>query len=368
MDPQTSRPNPGLLRRLGTSINPWFRFYDTPGVWGVLVALFVIVGVVGLTIAGAQDKVVETTETRFEEILGSNVQQKMFIDTVKMDPPDLPANTRREVEMCTLYTTRYKQSGDFLNPETCVWWPSFVYREYHFPDAFQWCTMEQADQSAVKDIIKAYHPNGPHEKSKDMFDLNAMTWDLSFPGFRCMLAGEPFKDMPGNRPEQYEKYCPQWNQGPKDFTYCGYRDGMKIWDDYSKPPPDVGPAYVHGYQITIKTISEVPASLGTAIGASLGYVGYIEFVATALIVLIAVSCRCSKPVHKNASIANVLKGAGLTEDLERLEPIIARLEALEGQAQFSNASAPAAASATVGRDHQCTQDAHTFSHACTYTY
>jgi len=56
MDPNTPEGKPKgkpkgkskgkkLLYKLGTSINPWFRYYSTPGLWGAFVACIMAVGV-----------------------------------------------------------------------------------------------------------------------------------------------------------------------------------------------------------------------------------------------------------------------------------------------------------------------------------
>lgn len=71
----------------------------------------------------------------------------------------------------------------------------------------------------------------------------------------------------------------------------------------------------------INTEEDVCPSLSGAIGAALGYLGFIELAATLLIVSLFVNTGIAKPMNENASIFNMLKGAGMAEFEEKLEKI-----------------------------------------------
>ena len=318
-DPGTlpEKPAPkGLLRKLGTTINPWFRHYSTPGLWGVLISCIMIGGVLAIFLNGSACNPVKSVEARFEEKFGSYIQQKIFIETLKMRPPGLPDSVKRDVEMCTVYTGNYKPPqaqfwGDPawpqpLDTDTCAWWPNDFIDDWGGEKAapFKWC----AKKDTFPPLLEIHGQKAPYA------NMHAI-WEGLWPGYRCITSGEKYsKDCPNLKPRTTNPltYIRQCGTKPWDPYQAG------TWNKYDDTPAP-GPPYVHGYQIRITTTSNVCPSAAAAFGAALGYVGYIEFVATLFIASFCVLFGISKPVHKSASLLNVLKGAGLTEDLERLE-------------------------------------------------
>ena len=103
-------------------------------------------------------------------------------------------------------------------------------------------------------------------------------------------------------------------------------------------------------QVIINTSEEVCPTLSGAIGAALGYLGIIELAATLVFVSLFVGIGIAKPRNENASIFNMLKGAGMAEFEEKLEKV--RLK--EQEAAKAEAEAPKAAASA--ESVQLTQD------------
>ena len=84
------------------------------------------------------------------------------------------------------------------------------------------------------------------------------------------------------------------------------------WRKYDNPPYLVA-KYDHTYQVTVTTKIRVCPNKFAAFGAALGYIGYIELLATLLIAGIFILSGISKPTTKKASFLNLLRGAGIAE-------------------------------------------------------
>jgi hypothetical protein len=84
------------------------------------------------------------------------------------------------------------------------------------------------------------------------------------------------------------------------------------WRDYKQVPANGG-LYQHTYQVTVNTTLRVCPNKFTAVGAALGFITYIEVLATLLIGGLFILCGISKPTTKEASFLNLLRGAGIAE-------------------------------------------------------
>ena len=119
--------------------------------------------------------------------------------------------------------------------------------------------------------------------------------------------------------------CALWNYYRGPYSYCGqsknpaYPLTWATYNDWPSQSDNVMPVYMHGY-ITSETItSQVCGQATEAFGAAIGYVPYFEMFATLIIAGLLVCIGVAKPVHKDASLRALLKGAGIATMAEELE-------------------------------------------------
>ena len=100
---------------------------------------------------GGAGKTVYTSSIEYKEVYGGLAQQKLFVETLRLRPPKLPENVRREVKTCTV------QAGA-LNPREvgpvgrkyfeatqnfCLFPPNDYLRGVGFPEYFNWCSADE---------------------------------------------------------------------------------------------------------------------------------------------------------------------------------------------------------------------------------
>ena len=85
-----------LLLKLADSINPFFRYYSRPRLLGVLVGIFMLIGLISMFIANVTCQEVIDTTVKYEAVSGTFYSQKAFIDAFTADPDDLPGFTQLE--------------------------------------------------------------------------------------------------------------------------------------------------------------------------------------------------------------------------------------------------------------------------------
>ena len=332
------------------------------------------------------------SDVRYEEVFGGFAQQKIFVETQKMRPPDLPASVTREVKTCTVQTgslnpalvTAPGKGTQFYEAKQdyCMFPPDRYIDAVGFPEHWHWCKGDELLEP-IKPFFTCpdnfrekgcglYAPGMPwfdpdDERNKAAGKLldpeeyfRDYVYDIMAPGYRCELAGlVPWF--------QSECYNGGYNKNANVYQWCGRtQDGTTKWDKYEDTPSGPSVAYFHGYQVCrvcarppivqrrarvllppvltcmpwrragthlaclgvlprvqviINTSEEVCPTVSGAIGAALGYLGIIELAATLVIVSLFVGIGIAKPRNENASIFNMLKGAGMAEFEEKLEKI-----------------------------------------------
>merc|ERR1719453_109547 len=185
---------------------------------------------------------------------------------------------------------------------------------YNFPSAFHFCESEEVP-SAIKSIYTRDGHSSPLEflpagqLSPSSFFFKA--YDVNFPGWKCMFA---------NLIPDWAGECANYDTARTHYRFCGQSaDNEVIWPAYDKFPSGTQVAYTHGYRTKVVTEENICPSTTGALGAAIGYMGFIEMFATLLVVSFLVGVGIAKPRREGASVFNMLKGAGMAEFEEQME-------------------------------------------------
>jgi hypothetical protein len=297
-----------VLLKFALSINPFFKYYSTPRLFGILVSIIMFVGVLSIFLVNMSCQEVTETSVKYEAVSGSFVNQKAFIDAFKTDPADLPADSVRETKMCTFYVHGYRtvDYGSYEDQATddCIMPPENILADAEFPDAFFFCEPDEIP-GTLGDILSP--------TAKEYFEAE---WDTNYPGWKC----GPYAQ--GGYEWLNPGACALWDHS-KTYSYCGQSKSSSYplsWPVYADwPSADVMPIYMHGYITSETTTSQVCGKGTEAFGAAIGYVNYFEMLATLIIAGFLVCIGVAKPVHKDASVGALLKGAGIAAMAEELE-------------------------------------------------
>lgn len=316
------------LLKLANSVNPFFRHYSTPRLFGLLVSIAMLGGVIGLYFANRTCTLVEDYKKEYVPVTGSFIDNKAYIDSFMERPSGLDESAERTAKLCTFYMTNYmtypvyniqQLTGTFyetsLSP--CVLPPSDFLEAAGFPEAYHFCDLDTVPDS-IKSLVKGRSgiPGmevGKQYSPEEFFNL---LWDNAYPGWRCQYAAL----ANGWTNADYLEDC---NDKEADifYNYCGFNleaDAI-TWDSWQDWPEGTMTMFTHGF-VREETISTTVCSPITgAFGAAIGYIGYIEMLATFVIASVLVGLGISRPVHKDASISGLLKGAGLSEMAEEIE-------------------------------------------------
>jgi hypothetical protein len=142
-------------------------------------------------------------------------------------------------------------------------------------------------------------------------------YDDLYPGWRCGPNSAFASAVPA-----LDSHCDNIVDD-KIYRYCGwafnFTDNPLTWPDYNTYPTGTESWYSHGYITSEKLTSTICTSLTGSIGAAIGYIGYIEMVATMLLVSVLVGIGVAKPLNEKATLGSMLKGAGMAAIAEELE-------------------------------------------------
>ena len=287
-------------------------------------------------------------ESKYEENFGNAWQQKTFVQNRLKGNVD--QYVTRSVEMCTVFVftaVPFWNDGvgnGEIDTAICIWPPTHhleFLKDQKWPKAFHWCKKNEVDdgveyfkhhpQNQITNLLKDPPKNG---EMVDPWRAVSNWYNHILPGWGCPFGpvaegGNPhFGGNPkftGHCAMQSAKLAMMGAAFGYQYRYCGRSTRTMSanafkWNRYNQPPSgDNHAMYTHAYMIKTTTTTCPPPNFGSAFGAALGYIGWIEFVVTFLIVGTCVCLGCAKPVHPNASMMSLLKGAGLCDDLERLE-------------------------------------------------
>ena len=331
MAPEVKKPNDPFFK-LAVSVNPFFRYYSSPRLIGVSVALAMLIAVIGITLANYQCIDVVDTSTKFAGTDGFFTLQKVFIDGFMQRPSNLADDVKREAKMCTLYVTdRYintvsnvqttTNSYTETNANMCILPPAEFLDAMEFPGAFYFCDNldDVPDDLELLVVGNAGIPTqeaGKQYTPKEFFELY---YDSIYPGWRCGPNGVFADKIPS-----FMSDCNDVDS-TKIYNYCGFsvaegESGVNlVWNSYNEYPSGTQSFYIHGYIVSETLTTTVCSSLVASIGAAIGYIGYVEMLATVLFVSLFVGIGCAKPLNKNATISNMMKGAGMSALAEEIE-------------------------------------------------
>lgn len=286
-------------------------------------------GVIGLYFAISTCTLIEDYKNEYVPVTGSFIDNKAYIDSFMERPRGLDDSAERKASLCTFYMTNYLTEKEDNVQETtgttyyesklqsCILPPSDFLTAAGFPEAYHFCDLDTVPDSIASlvkgragvtgmDVGKQYSP-------EEFFHL---LWDMEYPGWRCQYK----QTATGWTNEQYSNDC-SLKQNSIVYNYCGINLDLTgvTWDSYNDWPSGDLTIFTHGF-IREETISTtVCSSITGDIGAAIGYIGYIEMLATFVIASLLVGLGISRPVHEDASISGLLKGAGLSEMAEEVE-------------------------------------------------
>lgn len=192
-----------------------------------------------------------------------------------------------------------------IQMDTCIFPPTQVIDVQSFPASYRFCTVSQLPAHLKS---RYYFSGVQHDPETFM----GTVYDARWPGWRWA-----YKDAIAawNTPAMQA----QWDT-TKNYLFCGFsQDLTSRWNRYTDAPTGTPVPYTHGWFVKSTTEQDVCPSWTNAVGAALGYITYIELLGTLVVVGTMVLLGIAKPRSKEASIMNMLKGAGMSELDEKLE-------------------------------------------------
>lgn len=321
-----------VFMKLANSVNPFFRQYSTPRLMGIFVAVLMLGGTIGLFFANYVCTDVVTLNKGYRPVYGDFITGKAFIDSFMERPAGLDDATERDANLCTYYMTNslWTDTGtiagtsqSFYEPATrsCILPPSDWLDAAGFPSAFKFCDLDVVPDD-IKSLVQGRAgvsgmTEGVQYSPEDFFHI---LWDAEYPGWQCDYKTTPDGSWTN---QAYSDTCSNIDSSIV-YNYCGrslVRDGSRdiTWNKYSEWPSSTMTLYAHGFIYDETLTSKVCTSLTGSLGAAIGYMGYIEMLATLMVASLLVGLGIARPVHKDASISGLLKGAGLAEMAEEIE-------------------------------------------------
>jgi hypothetical protein len=316
------------LLKLANSVNPFFRHYSTPRLFGLLVSIAMLGGVIVLYIANRTCTIIEDYKNEYAPVTGSFIDNKAYIDTFMERPRGLDDSSERTASLCTFYITNYltypvvnvQSTTDTYYESSlraCILPPSDYLVAAGFPEAYHFCDLDTVPYS-IRSLLTGVSsiPGMEVGKQYSPEEFFHLYWDNEYPGWRCQFQ----TNHNGWSNAEYAQDCNN-KQSSIFYNYCGVNlnNDDTTWYAYSDWPAGTMTMFTHGF-VREETISTtVCSSVTGAMGAAIGYIGYIEMLATLVIASLLVGLGISRPVHEDASISGLLKGAGLSEMAEEVE-------------------------------------------------
>ncbi len=287
-----------------------------------------LAGVVGVAMYNYKCSDVTTSTTKFEAVDGFFTLQKVFIDAFSERPMGLAGDVKHESNLCTLYTA-VRRDHTYSNVQgtgqsvtqalsgNCVMPPDEFLDYMKFPPAFYFCDLSSVPDALTTIFIGLPNiPNmvvGKQYNPKEFFHL---IFDALYPGWRCGPNGAYASAVPA-----LASHCSNIDTSIV-YNYCGWSVDFNepiIWPDYKTYPSGTMSWYSHGYITSEKYTSTICTSLTGSIGAAIGYIGYIEMIATMLLVTVLVGIGVAKPLNEKATLGTMFKGAGMAAIAEEIE-------------------------------------------------
>ena len=95
------------LLKLANAVNPFFRHYSTPRLFGIFVSIAMLGGVIGLYFANRTCTLIEDYKNEYVPVTGSFIDNKAYIDSFMERPRGLDDSAERTASLCTFYMTNY---------------------------------------------------------------------------------------------------------------------------------------------------------------------------------------------------------------------------------------------------------------------
>ena len=155
------------LLKFANSVNPFFRHYSTPRLFGLFVSIAMLGGVIVLYFANRTCTVVEDYKHEYVPVTGSFIDNKAYIDSFMERPRGLDDSAERKASLCTFYMTNYltypvagvQETTDTYyesSLRSCILPPSDFLVAAGFPEAYHFCDLETVPDS-IKSLLKTWY-------------------------------------------------------------------------------------------------------------------------------------------------------------------------------------------------------------------
>lgn len=349
-----------LMRKIAAAINPFFFHFTLPYTMATLIFLSMVGGFVGLLIVNLQCTTSTSTEVSVDQVFGSLVNMRIWVDTKLARPASLPETTTRKVEMCTTNVALPNASSGLIRQSFCMFPPNSVLAELtNFPSAVNWCTKEDI-QSLGTDIpqwggmttkeITETGKNFVSEEGQTFFpalgeDDDMSTIQSSFfwtrsdffgtgwcknAGTYDAITGASTTTLPAAAATAMAQRCSGDLHDGVDTSFNGYnwcgcqlgKDGgspLCGWDDWEAIPAGSF-WYTHYFASRVTTTVEICPSTTVAATSAFGMVALIELVATIVFGVSLVKLGIAKPAsgYQSSTAMTLLRGAGCQEAFQSL--------------------------------------------------
>jgi hypothetical protein len=355
-------------KNMVNSINRFFFKFDTPYTFTALVGSCMLGGLIGLMLANRQCTTVSTTNQAYGNSYGYGQNHRMFFNTLLERPADLKAEVTRTTDVCLLATVReavYKyttpRGGEAWEShmKTCILGTPQWFEAHNWPTHLRFCTTEEL-MTEVKKGFTRYEPDTGVTGCRVGTDVNCVqkspwefqvaTLDRDFPGWGCSFVEwnkdyETKYDCANNMDFEVDPQTYKDENGvaqPINWFNCfaaqnepvNHRYEWIKWDEEAKsgagrvwtPSNNGGVAKTSGpasltawtmyYQVTITDSEEICPSWILAFTAAMGFIPYVETIATLLVCGALVLMGFAKPIKEGTTVMTLLKDAGLSEVLD----------------------------------------------------